>query len=423
MFVFFRRVSLAALIIVFAGMVVSAELPEPRWFKGNLHTHSLWSDGDQFPEMISDWYVQHGYNFLALTDHNILSQGQKWIPVATAEKRGSKTVLQEYRARFGDAWVQTRGDAGTAKHEVRLKPLNEFRHLVEQSGEFMLIQSEEISDRAEGKPLHINAANVAEKIEPAGGATMGEAIHNNLRALIAHELEHGREILPHLNHPNFHYAVTAQELGMATAERFYEVYNGHPGVNHLGDKDHPGVESIWDLVNELRVRHLASPPIMGIATDDSHEYHGLPGSRPGRGWVMVRSRYLTPDHIIAAMKRGDFYASSGVSLSDVQFDSESRTLSVEIATEPGVTYETTFVATLKPDPAAKEANASAGLTGTPAVVTKSTSESPVQTYQLADGESCVRAVVTSSKDHPDPSYKSQKTQAWTQPAGWQPSKK
>src|SRR4051794_14253426 len=25
--------------------------PSPRWLKGNLHTHSFWSDGDDFPEM------------------------------------------------------------------------------------------------------------------------------------------------------------------------------------------------------------------------------------------------------------------------------------------------------------------------------------------------------------------------------------
>src|SRR5205814_702981 len=31
----------------------------PRWWKGNLHTHSFWSDGDDFPEMIADWYKRH----------------------------------------------------------------------------------------------------------------------------------------------------------------------------------------------------------------------------------------------------------------------------------------------------------------------------------------------------------------------------
>ena len=27
-----------------------------RWYRGNMHTHSLWSDGDDYPEMIADWY-------------------------------------------------------------------------------------------------------------------------------------------------------------------------------------------------------------------------------------------------------------------------------------------------------------------------------------------------------------------------------
>jgi hypothetical protein len=30
---------------------------------GNLHTHSYWSDEDDFPEMIMDWYKTRGYDF------------------------------------------------------------------------------------------------------------------------------------------------------------------------------------------------------------------------------------------------------------------------------------------------------------------------------------------------------------------------
>src|SRR3954462_5513797 len=48
------------------------------WYKGNLHTHSYWSDGDDFPEMIMDWYKSHGYQFVALSDHNTLQEGEKW---------------------------------------------------------------------------------------------------------------------------------------------------------------------------------------------------------------------------------------------------------------------------------------------------------------------------------------------------------
>src|SRR4051812_3175388 len=51
----------------------------PRYYKGNLHTHSLWSDGDDFPEMIADWYKRQHYHFLALTDHNVIAEGERWI--------------------------------------------------------------------------------------------------------------------------------------------------------------------------------------------------------------------------------------------------------------------------------------------------------------------------------------------------------
>jgi hypothetical protein len=47
------------------------------------------------------------------------------------------------------------------------------------------------------------------------------------------------------------------------------------------------------------------------------------------------------------------------------------------------------------------------------------SESLEPTYQLTGDELFVRAVVTSSQDHPDPSFKDQKEQAWTQPIGWE----
>ena len=47
------------------------EPPKTHWYKGNLHTHSLWSDGDDFPDSIVARYKRMGYHFLALTDHNL----------------------------------------------------------------------------------------------------------------------------------------------------------------------------------------------------------------------------------------------------------------------------------------------------------------------------------------------------------------
>ena len=55
---------------------------EMRWWRGNLHTHSFWSDGDDFPENVAKWYKDNDYNFLAFTDHNIVHK----VPVTGHER-------------------------------------------------------------------------------------------------------------------------------------------------------------------------------------------------------------------------------------------------------------------------------------------------------------------------------------------------
>ncbi len=45
--------------------------PKKHWFKGNLHMHNQWSDGEPLPEWAVDWYKSHGYHFICPSDHNI----------------------------------------------------------------------------------------------------------------------------------------------------------------------------------------------------------------------------------------------------------------------------------------------------------------------------------------------------------------
>lgn len=390
-----------------------------RYWKGNIHTHSLWSDGDDFPEMIAEWYRTHGYNFLALSDHNVLSQGRRWMKASAISGRGGATVIPKYRQRFGDAWVETRGEG--EELEVRLKPLDEFRYLVEQRGQFIMIPCEEISDRAEGVPVHMNATNILEAIEPQGGATVREAMTNNLRAVEAQAKQRGREILLHLNHPNFGYAITAEDIAAVIQERFFEVYNGHPAVGHLGDQDHPGIERLWDIANTIRLGDLHAPPLYGVATDDSHNYHGKPGgANVGRGWVMVRARFLTPEHLLRAMDAGDFYASSGVSLTYIHFDKAEKLFTVEVDARSGERYTIEFIGTRSNYDRTATARDVEGKRLTKkyssdvgAVLQES--QGNAATYHLQGDELYVRAVVTSSKHVDDPSLEDQHQQAWTQP--------
>lgn len=427
-----RRLVLAWIGVVLMAPMARAQVREPsvldsspRWFKGNLHTHSLWSDGNDYPEMIADWYARRGYHFLALSDHNVLSQGQKWMSVEQADKRAKQDGFARYVRRFGDAWVETRVEGG--QRQVRLKPLGEFRHLFEQPGRFLMIQGEEITDRFETKPIHMNASNVLELIKPQGGKSVVEVMTNDLNAVEEQGKRLGRPILGHLNHPNFGYAITAEELAMVTKERFFEVYNGHPDVHHLGDRTHAGVERMWDIINTLRLGEMKSAPVAGLATDDSHNYFGTGGSSPGRGWVMVRARFLTPEPIINALVAGDFYASSGVTLKDVRYSAESRTLDVEIEPEGSARYTTRFIGTRRAyDRTRKPVE---DKDGKPLPVTQRYSDDVGRVLATAEGTSAryafkgdelyVRAVVTSSEPPENPSFEGQKRQAWTQPVGWE----
>ena len=44
-----------------------------RWFKGNLHTHTTGSDGDLPAAEMARKYREAGYDFLAITDHNVVT--------------------------------------------------------------------------------------------------------------------------------------------------------------------------------------------------------------------------------------------------------------------------------------------------------------------------------------------------------------
>jgi hypothetical protein len=52
------------------------------WFKGNIHTHTTQSDGKKTPSENVQWHADHGYHFIALTDHNRVTDPKVWVPNA-----------------------------------------------------------------------------------------------------------------------------------------------------------------------------------------------------------------------------------------------------------------------------------------------------------------------------------------------------
>ena len=255
-----------------------------RWFKGNTHTHTLNSDGDSTPDAVVRWYREHGYHFLVLTDHNFL----------------------------------TSTDALNALHGADQR--------------FLVVKGEEVTDRFGPKPLHVNGLDVERLVAPQGGTSVVDVLQRNVDAI------RGAGGIPHINHPNFRWAISPEELGQVRNTKLFEVYNGHPEVNNLGGGGVPGLEEAWDAI-------LSSGTLLyGIAVDDAHVFKE-PGNPhvagPGRGWVMVRAERLDPRALLEALERGDFYASTGVVLEDVRVD--GRTMIVNVKADEFAKYRVQFV--------------------------------------------------------------------------------
>jgi len=380
--------------------------PAARWYRGNTHTHTLWSDGDVAPEAAVDWYASHGYDFLVLSDHNILPEGDFWRPIGNGYKEAAPEHVAELRARYGAATVTTRRRSD-GREELRLLDLSELRARFERPGRFVLISGEEISDLVRKRPIHHGALNVERTLPPPGGDTVREAMRGALAAIEAEGRRTGRPVLGHLNHPNYEWGVTTDDLAHVLEERYFEVYNGHRLVRNEGDAEHPGTEAMWDAVLALRLAVLGGPPLWALATDDAHTFREVPGvSNPGRGWIQVRATALEPDAIVEAMLAGDFYASSGVVLREVRRD--RRGIEIEIVAEPGVTYTTRFVGTR-------------GRPGDPidrltVGETLATVTGPRARYRFRGDELYVRAVVVSSRRHPNGYSPDDYESAWVQPA-------
>ncbi|MBK8966364.1 MAG: histidinol-phosphatase [Lewinellaceae bacterium] len=385
---------LATILFLAAQPPVSAQ-NRLNWYKGNLHTHSYWSDGDEFPERIMGWYKSRGYHFLALSDHNTLAEGEKWITVK--QKPEHLRDFDQYLEEFGTDWVVYKKEENNI--QVRLKTYAEYKPLFEEPARFLILQAEEITDRYDKKPVHLNATNIQKHIEPQGGGSVAQVLQNNIDAVLKYREESGTPAMVHVNHPNFGYAISLADMIELRGERFFEIYNGHNAVHNLGDSTHMSTEEMWDLIN-IAYLDQQKPLIYGLATDDSHHYHetGRKFANAGRGWVMVQADSLSAGALIDAMERGQFYASTGVELRKLRFSKNK--LTIRVKKERGVHYTIQFVGCRQGD------------RQTQVLTEKRSSRAR---FKLDANLRFVRAVVTSDKLQENPVETFLFEKAWTQP--------
>ena len=393
--------------LLFIGLVLTTlgcskkELPTTtQWYKGNLHAHSYWSDGKEFPEIIMDWYKTNDYHFTLLSDHNTLAEGDKWITLS--EKEYLQKGFQNYLKKYGNDWVNYKTDS-TGKVMVKLKTYEEYKLLFEEDNNFLIIQSEEITTDYEKKPIHINATNIQKKIDPLGGTSTVDVIQNNIDAILKQRQETGIAILPHINHPNFHYSITVNDFIQLKNVQFFEVYNGHPAVNNEGDSTHLSTENMWDLINTSYFEKK-QPLLYAVATDDSHQYlkYDKEHSNPGRGWVMVNTDTLHATNLIDAMEKGNFYASTGVVLKEITF--QHNLLKIEVTQEQETTYEIQFIGV---DAESRQAKILKRVNGNKAE------------FKLTDTLLFVRANIISNRTNKNFFDETEFQKAWTQPVTYQ----
>lgn len=378
------------------------------WYKGNLHTHTAWSDGNELPELAAHWYKNNGYNFLVLSDHYQLMEGTKNSPTVAQAPWLTNSIANAANL-FGADWNVTSG-TGTSQ-KVQLKTFDQVGAKLDESGKYLLIQGEEVTSSA----VHVNAINLSQPITASTATTNTAQLNENL-ALIAAQTN--RTILAQINHPNCVYRVSPEDAAHSTA-RFIEVCNAFPkDTNQYGDAAHPGTEKLWDIANTIRLGTLKTAPLYGTAGEDTHSYHTIATteSNPGRAWVMVHADSLSTDAILTAMSNGDFYASTGVTLKQLDYDSTAHTLTVGVEANAGVHYRIDFIGTKKGvDPTKQPDGTYSSEIGKVLESVTSTSAS----YTLTGDELYVRAFIYSDKAMQNPSSGGVgKEQAWTQPVGW-----
>ena len=405
--------------------VFTSTLHAGEWFRGNIHMHSFWSDGNVYPEQAVAWYKDNGYHFVVLSDHTYLQTNpQRWINIGTTPHW--LNLFEQYVERFGQP--ETREHEG--RQQVRLHTIHELKAKMDVPGQFLMIPGHEINNSAHGVTLHGIAINVTETIPFQRGETLAESIDRNSLAVRQNGEENGNVSAFMLAHPMWPY-YDIDPISMANAKEtvLYEFLCANGGPSEGWDESDRfwNRESLWDIVTAFRI--VKGHPLMfGVGTDDTHDYTNFRdrGDNPGQAWMVVRAEKLEADALVRAMLAGDFYTSTGVEMEDITFNKETGTLTVKIKPTPGVNYRIQFIGTKKDfdqtvvpfEMEATDRNpARRGWTFSKDIgIELAAFEGIEASYQLKEDDLYVRAIITSDeRKEINAGITPPTSTAWTQP--------
>lgn len=416
----------------------SASAPARRWFKGNLHMHNQWSDGEPLPEWAVDWYKSNGYHFICPSDHNIFQtdalrfdgfgfnlppsdpaafKGEtslwKMVSPAAGWAKLTRARIDQAAERFGRDSVRTLVVGGQTF--VRMKPFAELEKQFVEPDRFLMIPGfEQTGGCPDGRQVHVNFINVREAFPYIAAEQPGEILERTYAR--GREL-YGRDYLFTANHPLWrYYDVSPADLIALPQIRLFELNNNEVTG---GFDAHPRgwtPERCWDIVNAHRAAH-DQPLLLGMGCDDRHVYDG-----PAKAWSVVRAANLRAGDLIDAIAAGDFYASNGLDFADIRFD--GRTLAVRIDVREEGAHRIQFVGTKRGyDPSRRTVDVAKGprcperridVYSDSIGTTLATVEGTEGAYTLKPDDLYVRARIVRVSPELQPDWKSRPA-AWSQP--------
>lgn len=224
-----------------------------KFLKGGLHCHTTRSDGDLTPEEVLVYAKEQGYDFMALTDHQIYNL-ESFAP--------ETGVLVIPGMEYGNDLVK--GNGFRCFHTVCIGPSKEDGNGFEHDQKF---DWGYVPDSEAYQPWL-------------------DEIHSNKNLTI-------------LCHPEWS-STSAKYFETQKGNFAMEVWNSGSAINGNCDYDAP----YWDEILGQGIKWY------GVAADDAHSYKTL-----CKGWVMVKAE-KDLNAILKALENGEFYSSCGPEIYD-----------------------------------------------------------------------------------------------------------
>lgn len=271
------------------SIAISAFSTKGNWYKGNLHTHTLLSDGKSSAEQITALYQNAGYHFLAITDHN---------------------AFRSYPHLSGSGLLLLSGTEltpGFDKSDAELMAAMEAH----QKGTFVFSKA---APTLRQKLSILSGPHVVAISRKQTDAAWDAEHHRlaGLQPMIDYAAEKG--CLSIIAHPVWS-RLNMEELSSLHGFASIEVYN---------HASHPWAEASvhWDTVLNHGMRAFAS------ACDDTHDAEEALG-----GYIMLKAPALTYDAVMEAFENGEYYSSSGPAILDFHHDNGYMAVSCSPARE------------------------------------------------------------------------------------------